>query len=112
MRTQRKFFRFLYYFFTAALLLIITIFIIPPESKITVFDVGFGAPILLLTFLALTLFFLFTFVFANIRRGILTSAFITGIFFLRLFGIRSIYQVIILLIIALLIEYLYKRGQA
>ncbi|HVZ67013.1 MAG TPA: hypothetical protein VG917_02020 [Patescibacteria group bacterium] len=110
MRAQRKFLKYLYIFLGAAILLILTIFLIPPEAKLTLFGVDLGAPILMFIVLFITFGCLFTFLFANIRRGILASTFITGTLLLRLFGITSIYQIAILFLILLLIEYSFSRN--
>ncbi|HVZ11613.1 MAG TPA: hypothetical protein VG965_01155 [Patescibacteria group bacterium] len=108
MRAQKKFLPYLYLFFGTLLPLLLFILLFDPTGSITLFQVEIGYPLFLFLILLASFFFLFTFVFANRRRGLLASLFVVGILVLRFFGLRSIFQTAILLIIILLIEYLYS----
>ena len=109
MRTHRKYLPYFYYFLISLIPLLFFVLIANPDKMFDVSPLTIGAPLFLFPLLFTSLFFLFTFIFANIRRGILASLFVCAILILRLFGFRSGYQTVILLIIALLVEYLYTK---
>src|SRR3989344_519205 len=106
MRTHRKFLPFLYLFLASLIPLIFFVLIIDPSLKLSAFNTNIGAPLFFFGMLFLSLFALFTFIFASRRRGSLASLYICGVLILRFFGLRSFYLAIIFLILILLIEYL------
>lgn len=108
-RTHRKFLPFLYYFLGTFFIFVLFILLIDPALKFNLFAVSIDASFFFFLLLFVTLFFLFTFIFANKRRGILSSLLICFILFIRSLGFRSGYQVGILLIIVFLVEYLLSR---
>ncbi len=108
MRTHKKFIPYFYAFFVSLLPVIIFIFFVSPDKTVNL-GINIGAPLFFFFLVFVSLFLLFTFIFANRRRGILGAVFFDGILVLRSFGLTSLYQIIILLIIVLLIEYLYTR---
>ena len=109
MRAHKKFFPFLYFFLASLIPLIIFIFAADPNFKVNFvgINIPMSYPFFILFFASV--FFLFTFVFANRRRGVLAACFFDGILILRSMGFRSAYQVVLLLLIILLLEYLYSR---
>lgn len=109
MRTHRKYLPFLYLFLASLLPFSFFIILVDPSSALKLGDASVGVPLFFFSILFLSSFALFTFIFASRRRGALASLFICGIFALRFFGLRSIFQIIVLLTIILLVEYLYTR---
>ncbi len=109
MRTHRKFIRYLYFFLASLIPLIFFIIIVDPKIKFEILQPFLNPPLIFFMLFFASLFTLFTFIFASRRRGILASLFICGIFILRFFGLKSIFQVFILLLIILLIEYIYSQ---
>ena len=109
MRSHRKFFPFLYFFLASLLPLIIFIFVADPGFKVNLIGINIVMSIPFFILFFISMFFLFTFIFANRRRGILAACFFDGILILRALGFRSIYQATLLLLIILLLEYLYSR---
>lgn len=111
MRTQKKFLPYLYFFFASLVPLMFYILFVNPDSSFTFFDFLVTPAIFFFGMFFLTLFFLFTFIFASQRRGVLISLFFTGVLVLRFVGLRSIFQVIVLLAILLLVEYFYLNNR-
>lgn len=109
MRSQRKFLPFLYLFLISLLPLGIFMLLVSPEQKFEIYNVVIHPIILLWIMVAISSSFLFSFLFVNTRRGILSSIFIVGMLILRYFEIRNIYHTLLLLAIILLIEFLYSK---
>ena len=109
MRTHRKYLPFLYLFLGSLLPLLLYVIIVNPEGKVALFGADIGSPLLLFILIFLSLFALFTFILANKRRGALFALFLDGVLLLRFFGFRSFFQIIVLFVIILLIEFLYSR---
>ncbi|OGH25829.1 MAG: hypothetical protein A3C27_03135 [Candidatus Levybacteria bacterium RIFCSPHIGHO2_02_FULL_39_36] len=109
MRRQKKFLPFLYLFALSLIPLFGIIFLVNPFEKLELFQSKIDPAIFLFTILFLALFFFFSFLFANKRRGVLASIFVVGLLILRFFEIRSIYHAILLLAIILLIEFLHSK---
>src|SRR3989344_7422913 len=109
MRAQRKFLPFLYLFLASLIPFFIFILLVDPSAKLGIFGTSLGTPLLFFLLLFASFLFLFTFVFASTRRGLLAAIFMTGIFVLRFFGLKSPFQTFILFVIILLVEFLYSR---
>ncbi len=106
MRTHRKFLPYLYLFLASLIPLLFFIVIVDPNIGFNIFQTQIGAPLFFFLMLLVSLFSLFTFIFASRRRGALASLYICGVLTLRFYGLRSIFQALIFLVIIILAEYL------
>ena len=109
MRTHRKYLPYLYLFLASLVPLFFFIIIVDPNIGFNIFNTQIGAPLFFFLMLMLSLFSLFTFILASRRRGALASLYICGVLILRFYGLKSIFQALIFLIIIILVEYLLSR---
>ena len=85
------------------------IFSFPPSSQITNYKLPATPLFFALLFLSCASFF--GFLLNNIRRGILIGAFINAYLLLRLFGLKQIFFIILLLALFATIELFFKQRE-
>jgi len=110
MRLRKKYLGYLYAFIFFLGLFILLVFLLDPNQLIPLPHISLSPIVLFYSLLFITVFFLGTFIFKNIRRGILLSSSITLALLLRMLGFRSIFYLILTIIIVLLVELFFKRN--
>ncbi len=109
-RTYKKYLPYLYLFIMSLIALTLFTLFINPQNSFSMYVISISPVFLFLAFLFITLFFLFSYIFLNRRRGILVSAFITGVMLFRALGFREpLYNVLLLIILILVEIYFAKR---
>lgn len=111
MRLRKKYLGYLYAFIFFLGLFILLVFLLNPNQLIPLPYISLSPIVLFYSLLFITVLFLGTFVFTNIRRGILLASGVGLILLLRMFGYRSILYLILPVVIVLLVELFFRRNK-
>lgn len=109
MNIRKKLLLFLYVGILQLILLLYFIFLLDPQENFDIGNISFSPIIVFFILVFFTTSCIFTYVLVSKRRGFFAGVFLTLIFLLRFFGYREILYVLILFLIFILIETLYKK---